>query len=128
MPRTVFTGADARFHDYAARRLPKKIQELLPAISSVRFLDGPLRQHVFGGTLNEIRPMLIEETERSSKPSLLLSRDGSLFALAVPTTEPVAPCTKSQKTLKIYWSDMVAHAPNESLKPKMMTETQCESR
>lgn len=106
-PELIFTSEQASFQDRAAGKLPKELRELLPPKSaSVRFLEGTLREHVFAGTLNEVRPLLMKEARRAGKPALLLSKDGTQYTLIAEYDRDGAgiDCRESQTGFKVYWS------------------------
>ena len=65
--------------------LPKNISSLIPEeIKYVRVLEGELRKKLFQGTLEEIRPSLFNEVEKSKLPAILYNEDGSRFSLVLP--------------------------------------------
>jgi hypothetical protein len=47
----------------------------------VRILRGPLGKNSFQGTLDEIRPTLINEVQQSSLPALFVNEKGSMFSV-----------------------------------------------
>jgi hypothetical protein len=65
-----------------ARNLPAKLAAWLPAgAEKIRTVTGPLRDNLFQGTLDEIRPTLMEEAKASGLPAALISRDGKRFSM-----------------------------------------------
>ena len=71
--------------------LPKGLLDQLPKnIMEVRAVEGPLVDHLFVGTLDEIRPTLSQETLRSHMPAVLISKNGKRFSAIYMETEK--PC------------------------------------
>lgn len=69
------------FSDLSQSELPWELQRVLPPGSTaVRSLQGAMRANLFEGTLNEIRPVLAEETASTGKPAALLSDDKQQFS------------------------------------------------
>jgi hypothetical protein len=92
-------SATLNFADENASALPAIVRKELPAnAASVRLLVGPLREHLFQGTLDEIRPALAEEAVRTRKPALLLSLDGKRFSIV--TLNLRAECGEHKTALK----------------------------
>lgn len=68
-----------------AASLPKAAQKRLKAkFSRVRMLQGELRDNLFFGTLDEIRPALAREAIRTNLPAALTETGGDRFALVIP--------------------------------------------
>lgn len=88
-PRTVAI----QFTTLAATALADKIRREIPPdnYKEVRLLQGHIPDHVFSGTVDEIRPTLIKETLRTSHPALMISSDAALFSL-VFEDKKAAPC------------------------------------
>ena len=66
-----FNFKNVKIKKYApdlAKHLPNKLED-------VRALTGPLTKQYFFGTLDEVRPLLIEEVKRSKIPAALISED-----------------------------------------------------
>jgi len=72
-----------KFTDAELSSLPTTIRSVLPSgrRDKIRLLEGELRQHLFQGTLDEVRPALAVEAVRSHHPTLLMNPDGSRYAL-----------------------------------------------
>lgn len=60
------------------------LQKISPEIKFVYLIDGSLRQHLFFGTLDEIRPALLEEVKNTGQAAGLLSIDETKFSVAYP--------------------------------------------
>lgn len=70
------------FVDEKSASLPDIVRRELPTKAiHARVLQGPLREHLFQGTLDEIRPILAEEVSRTHLPAVLLSKDRERFSL-----------------------------------------------
>jgi hypothetical protein len=62
--------------------LPSNLLVSLPSsFHELRLVDGPIAEHVFAGSLDEIRPVLAHEVLKSGLPAALISKDGSKFSL-----------------------------------------------
>lgn len=76
------------FEEIETSLLPESVKNLLPAgVVRVKSVIGPLRNHLFQGTLDEIRPALAREAARSGFPALLISEDRSRFSLVLSEKE-----------------------------------------
>ena len=74
--------ARIRFETVTVDKLPKAIAARLPAeIKQLRLLRGALEKNIFRGTIDEIRPTLALEAQRTDMPAALVSEDGTLFSL-----------------------------------------------
>lgn len=69
------------------KSLPRNISIHLPkGTSQIRLVKHQkLRSNVFQGTLDEMKPVLEEETKRSKSPALFSSIDNKKFVLVIPT-------------------------------------------
>lgn len=63
------------------------------------FLSGELRQNIFQGTLDEIRPVLAQECAQSGLPALLLSEDEKRYSIVYPVTN-AKMCTSNELVMK----------------------------
>lgn len=62
--------------------LPSSLQKLLPhSVKEINVVVGPLTSQIFSGTLDEIRPLLIDKTLKSGRASALVSDNGKMFSL-----------------------------------------------
>lgn len=61
-------------------QVPAEVRKHLPRVKAIRSVQGPLRENVFRGTIDEIRPSLIEEFRRSKQPAALIATDRKQFA------------------------------------------------
>jgi hypothetical protein len=60
--------------------------QLPPGITTLRLIEGAIAEHVFVGTLDEIRPALAREAMRSHMPAALVSKDGSRYSMVFPAS------------------------------------------
>jgi Cytochrome P460 len=68
--------------------LPAHLQAALPkGTQKVRWLTGALQKNMFEGTLNEIRPLLALEVQKSGMPAVLVSDSGQLYSMVFRNTE-----------------------------------------
>ncbi len=74
-----------KFETVPAKKLPEVVRRSLPENSkSIRSVTGDLRNNVFRGTIDEIRPSLVEEVRRSGLPAALVATKDSQFAAVFP--------------------------------------------
>lgn len=69
------------FEDLSGNKLPATLRADLPLGKTIRSVRGSLRDHLFQGTLDEIRPQLALEAIRTGKPAALLSRDNQYYSI-----------------------------------------------
>lgn len=82
-PMGDFVASRVPFVTASTQALPVSLRTCLPpSIKELRLVQGPLRENMFPGTLNEIQPVLIAESRRANMPvALISSRDANLFSL-----------------------------------------------
>ena len=86
-----------QFQRTKAATLPIEVVRLLPdRQGEVDAMTGSLKEHIFEGTLNEIIPMLIQNTLKSKRPSVLANDKGDMFSLAYIDDSPKQNCPKPQ--------------------------------
>lgn len=68
------------------QRLPPTIQKLVPkTFQRLRWLSySKLRENVFQGTLDELKPILESESRSKKTPALFMSKDYKKFVLIIP--------------------------------------------
>ncbi len=94
-----------RFETVPLRKLPEFVRRSLPEKSrSIRSVKGELRNNVFRGTIDEIRPSLVEEVKRTGLPAALVALSDSQFAAVYPDPNR-KDCKK--KSLKSVFSTQV---------------------
>lgn len=74
-----------KFETLPLKKLPEVVRRSLPERSrGVRSVTGELRNNVFRGTIDEIRPTLVEEVKRTGLPAALVALKDSQFAAVYP--------------------------------------------
>lgn len=82
------------FETVSIDELSNKVRGILPpGVKEVRLLQGKMREHMFQGTLDEIRPMLAREALASKLPAALVSEKGDRFSLVLPEPKDGAGCS-----------------------------------
>ena len=104
IPEGTGPASHLTFVDRGVSDLPVTLSaQLPPGMHSVRFLESSIREHVFNGTLDEIRPTLIKEAVRAKLPAVLLSKDERLYILVYHAAyEDGTSCPKGEWTMKAY--------------------------
>jgi cytochrome P460 len=106
-PAFLLNSPQMHFSNWPVGKLPERLRKLLPPkTSSVWFLEGTIRDHIFSGTLNEIRPILMKEAGASASPALLLDEDNQQFTLvfSAESSGTAKPCPSGQTNFKVYMS------------------------
>ena len=76
--------------------LQKEVLKHFPQkFAQIRMLQGELRKKMFQGTIDEIRPALINEARKSGMPAALVEDGGSRFSLVYPQPDEKACTIKS---------------------------------
>lgn len=91
-------GGRIAFRDFASKDLPLDVRPHLPVrTSNVRLIAGELTKHIFPGTLDEIRPTLTLEAQKTGLPAVLLAdRPASDSYSIVYSTKLKGKCTAGQ--------------------------------
>lgn len=93
-----------KFETISVAKLPEAVKRNLAAgFKSIRSVKGELRNHVFRGTIDEIRPSLIDEAKKSGIPAALISSKDGQFALVHVSKEKKA-CAQGQAMKSIFSS------------------------
>jgi hypothetical protein len=98
------------------------LDQLPPRTKKLRLLEGPIAEHVFAGTLDEILPSLAKEAMRSHMPAALVSTDGKDFSLAfaAPSAEAcTVPAPNTGKPLPGRIVSGINTVPPEAGMPPM---------
>jgi hypothetical protein len=71
----------------SVKKLPSSLRPFLSKTTlQVRWLEHErLRSHVFQGTLDELRPVLEQDSRRHQAPAVFLSKDEKRFIIVIPT-------------------------------------------
>ena len=65
-------------------KLPIDIRQRLPKQNSeIRMITGELRENIFAGTMDELRPLLAKEARRAHLPTALLGRDMKQYIILI---------------------------------------------
>lgn len=89
-----------KFETWSVKQVPENIRRRLPKTTKeIRVLSGELRQNIFQGTLDEIRPVLAQECAQSGLPALLLSEDEKRYSIVYPVTN-AKMCTSNELVMK----------------------------
>jgi hypothetical protein len=88
--------------------LPKKFTQLF-------FYSGAMREHLFQGSLNEMRPLLTQQVKKSGLPAALVSTDGERCVVVAPADPQVipgqTPCAKGLVRYLVIERDPVTEGP-----------------
>ena len=84
-------------------KLPESVSSVLnPKTKSVSLYEGPITKHVFTGTIDEMRPILINEHKAKKNPAILVSEDKEHFVLVAAeeqiSIKPAEPGCKSDES------------------------------
>lgn len=92
-------GSRLVFKKINRKNLPANVLVKIPAkYEWVHSLQGEIAEKPFAGTLDEIRPLLTQESLKHNLPSLLLSEDKKLFSLVIPESQK--KCDIGEKSFK----------------------------
>ncbi len=87
-------------------KLPKSVVQKIPLnIKFIYLLEGPLRKHIFFGTLDEIRPALLEKVKNTGQAAGLLSMDEKTFSVVYPVKTATCPDNKGAKAIHTLPND-----------------------
>jgi hypothetical protein len=74
-----------KFEKRATKKLSQALQKILTGHKHVSQLRHSLiEKHVFQGTLDELKPVLIERAMKDQQPAIFVSQDGERYILATP--------------------------------------------
>jgi hypothetical protein len=115
------------FSIWKVKDLPEKIRKSIPAhFAEARMLDGILREKMFQGTIDEIRPTLMREAAGSKNPVLLLSTDGQRFSMVMPEKDS-DPCTTHDGKKGIGLVAVYTTRPGEKAEYPVKSMNVCEA-
>ena len=63
---------------------PATLRQLLTKNEAIESLEGPLQQHAFSGTLDEVVPLLLERVKLTGKTSLLAVNEKNFSVVQIP--------------------------------------------
>ena len=91
------------FETVSVEALPEQVRALLdPNVTQVRKLRSVITKHVFYGTLDEIRPTLLLENQKTDLPILLLSDDLEQFSILATPRGPGKACSAGSKSMVFH--------------------------
>lgn len=89
--------SELKFVTVKLSELPASLQSLFPeGTGEIRRVEGELSDHLFQGTLDEIRPALAAEAAEAGIPAALFSRDASRYSITFRNTSSTF-CAKSEE-------------------------------
>jgi hypothetical protein len=112
-----------KFATVAAKDLPPEVRKHLPAGRTIQSVKGELRKHVFRGTIDEIRPSLIDEARRTGRPAALIADKSSQFAAVF--REPRKDCPKDRAFKSVFSTEVPSQEPGTSSYYVVATQNLC---
>jgi hypothetical protein len=92
-------GSRLVFKKINRKKIPANILAKIPTkYEWVQSLQGEIAKKPFAGTLDEIRPLLTQESLKHNSPAILLSQDEKIFSLVIPESQK--KCNAGEKGLK----------------------------
>ena len=98
-----------KFINYDLTKLNLKLSALIKKlkVKNLSIIDGPIREHYFGGTLDEITPVLINELAKNVATNQFyavgfLSMDGKTYKIVSFNQDKKAKCSVEETSLIIY--------------------------
>lgn len=81
-------------------KMPTILTQKIPSnFKFIHLIDGPLRKNIFFGTLDEIRPALLQKVKNTGHVAGLLSLDEKKFSIAYPIKMTKCPENKGAKAI-----------------------------
>jgi hypothetical protein len=105
--------SNVKFGTIPLSKAPDVMRRSLPEVKSVRTVLGSLTAHVFRGTIDEIRPSLVDEAKRSGLPATLISDDGAQFS-AVFVDRPRKNCAAGKSMKAVYSTSVPSNGAEEA--------------
>ena len=102
-----------KFINTTFSKLPEMVQRSLPKVKTVRTIDGDLRHHVFRGTIDEIRPSLIDESKKTGLPAALVSSKDDQFSVVYKNAKAVN-CPTGTSFKSVFSTMVPSPSPNSS--------------
>lgn len=99
------------FKALARTDLPAGLAKAIAAkIKTVSFLEGPMRKLLFDGTLEELTPALVKESQTAGRPALILSADEKMYNLILPANMSTIDAYASCANGKVPFLKLLAHS------------------
>lgn len=83
---SVNVNAQIKYKWISTKKLPKTIVPYVPsAYPKIRMVTNDiLRKHLFQGTLDEMKPILEDESRKTKAPAIFMSADNKKFVIVIP--------------------------------------------
>lgn len=83
---SINVNAQIKYQWIATKKLPATVTPYVPAtFPKIRMVTNDiLRKNLFQGTLDEMKPILEDETKKSKTPAIFMSSDNKKFVIVVP--------------------------------------------
>ncbi len=98
-----------KFETINFEQLPELVRRNIPKVKHIRVVKGKLREHVFRGTIDEIRPSLVDEAKRSGHPAALIAKDNQQFTIVHADSSRVG-CSKDKSFKSIFSTNVASSA------------------
>jgi hypothetical protein len=97
------------FSTVPRQEIEKRVRRMIPQkFTSFRLLKGPIQEHAFEGTVNEIGPMLAQESVKAKIPVAMIGQDAKMFAFAYVDKEDHS-CTKAEEVKVVVGRSIVSN-------------------
>lgn len=101
-----------QFKEVKTASLPKKLREIMGEKNQLaRSLEGALKKNSFSGTLDEVLPLLTQQTKSSGQPSFFMI-DENNFSITSPTDKTCSELKKSFASVVFYNGKKVLESEN----------------
>jgi hypothetical protein len=107
--------AAVKFDTVALQTVPEQVRKSAPTVKELRSVKGELRKFVFKGTIDEIRPSLIEEARRTGLPAALIASNSPHFALVYPDKKPRKNCIPAKSMKSVFTTTVPSSGGGEPL-------------
>jgi hypothetical protein len=83
---SINVNAQIKYKWISTQKLPKTVFPYVPAIfPKIRMVTNDiLRKHLFQGTLDEMKPILEDESRKEKTPAIFMSADNKKFVIVIP--------------------------------------------
>ncbi|MGZ3721491.1 MAG: cytochrome P460 family protein [Bdellovibrionales bacterium] len=105
--------SSVKFGTIPFSKAPEVVRRSLPQVKSIRTVQGKLTAHVFRGTIDEIRPSLVDEAKRSGMPATLIGDDGAQFSAVYPD-HPRKNCPSGKSMKAVFSTSVPSSAPDSA--------------
>jgi hypothetical protein len=113
-PKSDYAQSTAvKFHTVRLAQAPELVRKSLPSVKEIRAVEGEITAHVFRGTIDEIRPSLIDEVRRTGKPAALIGDDKKQFS-AVYVDSRRKNCPGGKPLKAVFSTSVPSSAPGSA--------------